>query len=127
MVRSKTDIVELISSYVPLKKAGRNFKANCPFHSEKTASFVVSPELQIFKCFGCGEAGNAFSFLQKYEGMTFGESLRFLAEKYGIKLQSYRPSREEEDKDKLLSINHLALEYYHYLLTKHNIGKRINL
>ena len=124
MVRSKTDIVELISSYVPLKKAGRNFKANCPFHSEKTASFVVSPELQIFKCFGCGEAGNAFSFLQKYEGMTFGESLRFLAEKYGIKLQSYRPSREEEDKDKLLSINHLALEYYHYLLTKHNIGKR---
>ena len=64
-VRQKVDLVELISSYIPLKKAGRNFKALCPFHSEKTPSFVVSPERQIWKCFGCGLGGDAFKFLME--------------------------------------------------------------
>lgn len=123
-VRAKTDIVELVSSYIPLKKAGRNYKALCPFHGEKTPSFVVSPELQIFKCFGCSESGNVFSFVQKLEGMTFGEALRFLAQKAGITLSRYRPTREEQDKDQLLSINHLAAEFYHYLLVKHRVGQK---
>jgi DNA primase len=123
LVRSKTDIVELIGSYVPLKKAGRNFKGLCPFHSEKTPSFVVSPELQIFKCFGCSEAGNVFSFVQKLEGMTFGEALRHLAAKAGVQLQRYQPTTEEKQKDRLLAANHLASEFYHYLLTKHRIGQ----
>jgi DNA primase len=123
-VLSKVDIVELINSYVPLKKAGRNFKACCPFHSEKTPSFIVSPELQIFKCFGCGAGGSAIKFLQEYEKMDFREALRFLADKVGIKLQDYRPDKQELIKDKLLAINHLASEYYHFILTKHPAGKQ---
>ncbi len=122
-ILSKIDIVELINSYVPLKKTGRNFKALCPFHSEKTPSFVVSSELQIFKCFGCGVGGNALKFLTEYERMTFAEALRFLAAKAGVKLKSYQPSKEQQEKDKFLAINHLASEYYHYLLTNHKVGQ----
>lgn len=123
-VRSKVDIVELINSYVPLKKAGRSFKAPCPFHQEKVPSFFVSPELQIYKCFGCSRGGNVFNFLMEMEGITFGEALRTLAEKAGVKLKRYQPSREEKLKDKLLEVNHLASEFYHYLLTRHLIGKK---
>jgi len=123
-VRQKTDIVDLIGSYISLKKAGRNFKALCPFHSENTPSFVVSPELQIWKCFGCGKGGDVFRFLMEYEGMEFGEALRFLAKKAGIKLKSYKPSKKYQQKDVLLKINHLALEYYHYILLNHQVGKK---
>jgi len=122
-VLSKVDIVELISERVPLKKAGRNFKANCPFHSEKTASFIVSPERQIFKCFGCGLGGNAYKFLMEYEKMDFGEALRYLADRVGVKLKSYRPGPEEASKRRLYEINHLAAEAYHFLLVKHQAGK----
>ncbi len=123
-IRSKVDIVELISSHISLKKAGRNYKALCPFHSEKTPSFVVSPEMQIFKCFGCGKGGDVYKFLMEYEGMTFGEALRFLAEKTGVELKSYQPTEKQKQKDKLLEINHLASEFYHFLLTEHEIGKK---
>ena len=92
-IKGKTDIVELIQEYVPLKRAGRNYKGLCPFHGEKTPSFMVNPELQIFKCFGCGEGGDAYSFLQRIEGMEFGEALRNLADRVGVKLVSYRPSQ----------------------------------
>ncbi|KKU01411.1 MAG: primase protein, partial [Candidatus Woesebacteria bacterium GW2011_GWE1_45_18] len=85
-VKQKTDIVSLIGEYVQLKKAGRNYRALCPFHSEKTPSFMVSPELQIYKCFGCQAGGDAFTFLEQYEGMDFGEALRFLADRAGVKL-----------------------------------------
>ncbi len=95
-VKQKTDIVSLINEYVPLKKAGRNFKANCPFHQEKTPSFIVSPELQIYKCFGCGETGDVFTFLEKQEGMDFAEALRFLADKVGVKITSYKQGEESE-------------------------------
>jgi len=123
-VRSKTDIVELINSYIPLKKAGRNFKALCPFHSEKTPSFVVSSERQIFKCFGCGESGSVFNFLMKYENMEFGEALRFLADKAGIKLESFKPSKAFQEKENLLQINHLASEFYHFILLNHKVGEK---
>ena len=122
-VRQKTDIVELISQHVSLKKAGRNFKGLCPFHDEKTPSFMVSPERQIFKCFGCGKGGDVFGWMMEREGMEFGEALRTLAAKAGIELKQYKPSKEQLVKDKLLEINHLASEYYHYLLMEHKLGK----
>ncbi|MEO2066138.1 MAG: CHC2 zinc finger domain-containing protein, partial [Desulfurobacteriaceae bacterium] len=72
---SQVDIVDVISHYVPLKQVGRNFTALCPFHHERTPSFVVSPEKQIFKCFGCGVGGNAITFVEKYEGVSFYEAV----------------------------------------------------
>ena len=121
-VKQKTDIVSLIGEYVQLKKAGRNYKALCPFHGEKTPSFMVSPELQIYKCFGCSEAGDAFTFLEKYEGMDFGEALRFLADRAGIKLVALRPG-EQGEKERLFEINSLAARFYHYILVSHPKGK----
>src|SRR5450830_419303 len=103
-VKGRTDIVSIIGERIELKKAGRNFKSTCPFHGEKTPSFMVSPELQIFKCFGCGEAGDVFAFLEKYEGMEFGEALRFLAERAGIKLKRTEFGVSSE-KEKLIEIN----------------------
>ena len=85
-VLNRVDIAELISGYFPLKRAGRNFKALCPFHHEKTPSFMVNPQRQIFHCFGCGKGGNAFSFLMEYEHMDFMEAVRALAGKAGVTL-----------------------------------------
>jgi len=122
-VKQKTDIVALINGYVPLKKAGRNYKANCPFHNEKTPSFMVSPELQMYKCFACGEAGDVFSFLEKYEGMDFGEALKFLADKAGIKLDRGSFSSRGE-KDYIFDVNSLASNFYHYILLNHPSAKK---
>ncbi len=85
-VSNHFDIVEIISQYTPLKKAGRNYKALCPFHEEKTPSFVVSPEKQLFHCFGCGVGGNLFTFLMKWEKITFPEAVKMVAEKVGISI-----------------------------------------
>ena len=82
----RTDIVELIGGHLPLRAAGRTYKALCPFHTEKTPSFVVNPERQIFHCFGCGEGGDAIAFLVKHERLTFPEAVRTLAERAGISL-----------------------------------------
>jgi DNA primase len=123
-IKRKVDIVDLISESFPLKKSGRNFKASCPFHDEKTASFMVSQERQIFKCFGCQKGGDVFGWLMEREGMEFGEALRTLADKVGVELKSFRPSQDQQIKNKLLEINHLASEYYHYLLTSHQAGKK---
>ena len=97
-IRSKTDLVQFVSEFLPLKKAGRNFKANCPFHNEKTPSFMVSPERQIWHCFGCNLGGDVFGFLMEMERMEFGEALRVLATRAGITLQTYRPSQGEAEK-----------------------------
>jgi DNA primase len=122
-VKQRTDIVSIIGERIELKKAGRNYKANCPFHGEKTPSFMVSPELQIFKCFGCGEAGDVFAFLEKYEGMEFKEALKYLADRAGIKLQRVDFGQSSE-KERLIEINTQALRFYNYLLLSHPIGKR---
>lgn len=122
-VKSKTDIVSIIGERIELKKAGRNYKATCPFHGEKTPSFMVSPELQIFKCFGCGEAGDVFAFLEKYEGMEFAESLKYLADRFGIKLERFQGGASSE-KEKLIEVNTQALRFYNYLLLEHPVGKR---
>lgn len=123
-VREKIDIVSLISEYIPVKKAGRNFKANCPFHNETTPSFVISPERQIWHCFGCAKGGDSFTFLMEYEHIDFGESLRILAKKAGIELvQSALQSGISSKKEKLYALNYLSSEFYHYVLTKHSAGK----
>jgi DNA primase len=122
-VKSKTDIVSIIGERVELKKAGRNYKANCPFHGEKTPSFMVSPELQIFKCFGCNEAGDAFSFLEKFEGMEFPEALKYLADRAGVKLVSSNFDQASE-KEQLIEINTQALKFYNYMLLTQPVGKR---
>ncbi|TXH06193.1 MAG: DNA primase [Candidatus Moraniibacteriota bacterium] len=121
-VKSKVDIVEIIGSRVTLKKAGRHFKGLCPFHSEKSPSFIVSPERQSYKCFGCQEGGDVLTFLQKYEGYSFLEALESMAAKVGVTLQSYRPTEADSRRKKILEILSLASEYYSYLLNKHESG-----
>lgn len=114
-IRDATDLVRLVSEHVPLKKAGRNYKGLCPFHSEKTPSFVVSPEKQIFHCFGCGEGGDAFQFLVKIEGASFIEAVQALADQAGIKLTSQKGARgfaEAKDKKLLLKVNRIAAEFF---------------
>jgi len=117
-ILSRINIVEVISEYIPLKKAGRNFRALCPFHHEKSPSFMVSPDRQIFHCFGCGESGNAFKFLMRYERMDFPEAVSLLARKAGIVL----PESAKEDpravslSTQLFKINELALGFYTGLL-----------
>lgn len=113
-ILSKIDIVEVISGFMPLKRAGRNFKANCPFHHEKTPSFIVSPDRQIYHCFGCGESGNAFKFLMRHERLEFPEAVETLAKKAGVTL----PEREKADPAlaagnlALYEVNELAADFY---------------
>lgn len=125
-VREKTDIVGLISEYIPLKKMGRNFKALCPFHTEKTPSFVVSPERQIWHCFGgCSKGGDCFSFLMEYEHLEFGEALRTLAKKAGVELRdsSFQKGLSSK-KEKIYTLNRLSNEFYHYVLINHPAGEK---
>lgn len=121
-VKAKVDIVSIIGERVELKKAGRNFKGLCPFHSEKSPSFIVSPELQIFKCFGCGESGDVFTFLEKYEGMDFTESLQTLAERVGVTLKPFKGGSFDY-KQTLFEINRETSKFYNYILTSHPLGK----
>lgn len=123
LIKEKINIVDLISEYLPLKKAGVNFKANCPFHNEKTPSFVVSPERQIWHCFGCNAGGDHFTFLMEKEGMEFKEALETLAQRAGIVLQR-RPDDKKDFKDRLYEANLKAQEFFHYILTKHELGKK---
>ncbi|MDO8639525.1 MAG: DNA primase [bacterium] len=126
-IREKIDIVSLISEYIPLKKMGRNFKATCPFHSEKTPSFVVSPERQIWHCFGgCSKGGDCYTFLMEYEKMEFVEALRILAKRTGIELEGVGKwdSGITSKKENIYTLNNLSCEFYHYVLTKHNAGKK---
>jgi DNA primase len=109
----RTDIVELIGSYLPLRAAGRTHKALCPFHTEKTPSFVVNPERQIFHCFGCGEGGDAIAFLVKHDRLTFVEAVRLLAARAGVTLPASRGGRAEEDgRLLLLEIHRQALAFF---------------
>lgn len=95
-VKARTDIVDVISSYIQVKKAGANFKARCPFHDEKTASFMISTAKQIWHCFGCNKGGDVFSFLMEKDGLEFGEALKLCADRAGIKLPAYDAARQSE-------------------------------
>jgi DNA primase len=123
-IKEKIDIVALIGERVNLKKAGRNFKGLCPFHGEKSPSFFVSPEMQMYKCFGCQEAGDVIAFLERYEGWSFREVLEALAKRAGVSLTPFRKTGDEDKRERLMEMLHLAAEYYHYLLTKHTIGAK---
>ncbi|MEI6437757.1 MAG: DNA primase [Candidatus Omnitrophota bacterium] len=114
-VIDRTNIVELIGSYIPLKKAGANYKALCPFHNEKTPSFVVTPHKQIFHCFGCHEGGNALSFVMKHERLDFGEAVRMLAGKAGVLIPETDPGAKVRDdlRQMVFKANEAAVEYYH--------------
>jgi len=123
IVKSQIDIVSLISQYVEIKKSGSNYKGLCPFHNEKGASFMVNQNLQIYKCFGCGESGDVISFIQKIEGLDFLGALKFLSEKFGIKIEIEKENSETKDKKRLFEINNLALEFFQYILNSHPSGK----
>ncbi|TSC72638.1 MAG: DNA primase [Parcubacteria group bacterium Gr01-1014_38] len=114
-IKERIDIVALIGESLPLKRAGSNFKARCPFHEEDTPSFMVSPTRQMFHCFGCGESGDVFSWLMKREGMTFPEALRVLAQKAGVPLTFERPEHREE-KERLRETLDLAVTFYQRIL-----------
>ncbi|MGD1075934.1 MAG: DNA primase [Thermodesulfovibrionales bacterium] len=104
-LRARLDIIDVISDYVELKRSGRNYKGLCPFHSEKTPSFMVSPEKQLFHCFGCGTGGDSVNFVMKYENLSFPESLRLLAKKAGIDLRGFRSGGDQEDtREQLIAV-----------------------
>ena len=127
-VISVCDIVEVISEYVPLKKSGRNFMGLCPFHREKSPSFCVSSDKQIFKCFGCSVGGNVISFIMKIENLDFWESVELLAERAHIDLSRYEiknnnirkteTSVDTVDKDKMFKISKNIEIYFNTKLTK---------
>ncbi len=123
-VKNKTDIVALIAEYIEVKKAGRNYKANCPFHGEKTPSFMITPELQMYKCFGCGRHGDCFTFIEEHEGMEFSEALKYLAEKAGVTLTLVK-TEESSEKEKIINVNKNALIFYEYVLNDHPQGKKV--
>lgn len=115
-VRENNDIVEVISQYVHLKRSGRNYFGLCPFHNEKSPSFSVSPDKQIFHCFGCGVGGNVITFIRKIEGMGFKEAVENLAERANIvlpTLNNHEDSKKEELKAKVYKVNSYAADYYH--------------
>ena len=125
-VRQRNDIIDVISSYVNLKRTGSNYVGLCPFHNEKTASFSVSPGKQMYYCFGCGAGGNVFTFLMEYENLTFVEALEQLAEKAGMELPQKsnlaEDRRRRDMRDSILQVNKLAANYY-YARLKSEKGK----
>lgn len=123
-IKSRLNIVDIIGKSVKLKKAGRNYKGLCPFHSEKSPSFVVSPDRQIFHCFGCGKGGTVFDYVMEYTHVDFAEALEDLAAVAGVKLTRHiSDSPGGSLKQKIYEINHMASEFYHYVLTKHALGE----
>lgn len=127
-IKNAADIVDVVSEVVHLKKSGKNFLGLCPFHSEKTPSFSVSPEKQIYYCFGCGVGGNIFSFLMKHEGLAFPEAARTLARRYGIQIPTKSLTREQKkrmnERESLLNINRQAMDFYSRALRSGSAGVR---
>jgi DNA primase len=126
-IRDRSSILEVVSDYITLKKAGKNHRGLCPFHSEKTPSFMVNEEKQIFHCFGCGEGGDVFTFLMKVGHFSFPQAVEELAKRYGVKLPSRELSttqkKEMAKREALFQINQIASEYFHDLLTKRREGE----
>ena len=126
-IRNAADIVEVVSVAVRLKKTGKNHVGLCPFHTEKTPSFTVNPDKQIFHCFGCGTGGNVFTFLMKHDGISFPEAVRTLARRYGIDLPerslSPQQKRQMAERERMLAANRAAADYYRHCLMKSAAGE----
>lgn len=119
-VRTRNDIVDVISQYVNLKKKGANYFGLCPFHNEKSPSFSVSPGKQMYYCFGCGAGGNVITFVMEYENYSFVEAVKYLADRQGSLCRRWsiprRPGPRQDLKNTLLEINRLAGNYFYYQL-----------
>jgi DNA primase len=123
LIKDTADIVDVVSEFVPLQAAGKNMKGNCPFHNEKTPSFFVSKERQLFNCFGCGEKGNSISFIQKYKKISFVEALQFLADKYHIPIETDDSFQRIDLSKNLYKANDQALKFYNLNLLNLESGK----
>jgi len=122
-IKERIDIVELIQGYLRLQKAGMNFKGLCPFHNEKTPSFMVSPDRQIWHCFGCGKGSDIFGFIKEIEGIEFPEALQILAKRAGVELKSFNKEKTSE-KNKLYEISELASKFFEKQLGESDNGKK---
>jgi DNA primase len=124
-IKERLDIVEVIGSYVRLQRAGRDQRGLCPFHSEKTPSFHVSGEKQMWYCFGCSQGGDVFDFVEKAEGVDFKQTLDLLARRAGVVLEEHRGGRNRgKERASAREANKLAAQYYHHVLTGHRLGAR---
>jgi DNA primase len=124
-IKERLNVVDVLSTYIPLKKAGANYKANCPFHHENTPSLVVSPSKQVWHCFGCGEGGDILAFVMKFENLDFPEVLKLLANRAGVELPKYNQENAKEDqyKERLFKINDLAAKFYNKILLDSSVSK----
>jgi DNA primase len=123
-IKNRLDIVEVVSGYIKLQKAGRNFRANCPFHHEKTPSLMISPERQIWHCFGCGKGGDIFGFVKEIEGLEFTETLRLLAQRAGVVLKKQDP-KIKDAKERLAQICELSVKFFSKQLEEGRTGEKI--
>ena len=124
-VRSRADIVDVIGEFVPLKKSGREYKANCPFHEERTPSFYVVPDKGFFKCFGCGKSGDVFSFVMEKQGMDFVEAVKYVAARSGVEVREVKRGGGEEDPHRALyEINAFARDWFRKQLLDEKVGER---
>ena len=125
------DIVDVVSDFVPLRRQGANYQACCPFHSEKTPSFVVSPSKGVFKCFGCGKGGNAVSFVMEHESMSYVDALKYLGRKYNIEVHEKERTPEEiqqnDNRESMMVLNGWAADYFHKALTESQEGRNVGL
>ena len=122
-IKDRLNVVDVVSGYLKLHKAGVNFKAPCPFHNEKTPSFFVSPERQIWHCFGCQKGGDIFAFIKEMEGVEFPEALRILAARAGIELEEF-DSAIKDSKDCLYQICELSARFFEKQLGRSDTGQR---
>lgn len=130
-IKSRIDIIDIISDYVKLKKRGSNYLGLCPFHNEKTPSFTVSPSKELYKCFGCGKSGNAITFLMDHDKLSYVESLKWLAARYNIEIEETETSPEQkilaQTADSLYIINNYAKDFFENTLWNNDEGKEIAL
>jgi DNA primase len=123
-IKRTADILDVVSEYVSLQPAGKNYKGLCPFHNEKTPSFFVSKERNLFQCFGCGEKGDSVIFVQKFKNISYGESLRLLADKYHIAIDTTDDARANDSRERYYEINEAAMTYYTLNLTNLEKGQK---